>query len=802
MFKGSLKPYQLEGLKWLVNLYEHGINGILADEMGLGKTIQSMCLFAYLAEVKNIWGPFLVVSPASTLHNWCQEIAKFLPDFVVWPYWGKPTERAVLRKFWNPKNLHKRDSPFHVIVTSYDLVVRDASHFMRLQWQYMLLDEAQAVKSSSSQRWRNLLGFKARNRLLLTGTPVQNSMAELWALLHFIMPTIFDSHQEFNEWFSKDIENHAENQTALDEHQLRRLHIILKPFMLRRVKAEVEHELAAKVEVEVPCELALRQRQLYRAIKKNIPITELLRQTGGAYSAASTETLMNLVMQLRKVCNHPQIFSMREGLMPFWCSSPPLVQAIFKPYPPDSNSAIGVSVPRAVYRRMNLASPSTQLAAPSFSPEIIDRTSPLAVTSFVHQHLSIFHPACRMLLPSDEGSSSLSLSKSLSRSDELLSTSPSSSSQSPFSFLRLADMSPGDLYGVIRTSMLDRLTQLDEHNRRLEELEIRSQLGGRQAGVLFLGHRRGSLVSPQRLSVLSAYQQRSLDIRSILLCDVPRQRVIAAPPFFHCSDRHFVEQRNDFFRQCASYRAKLQPFISDISDIAQRPQISVPLFSQLVADSGKLRQLDDLLSRLKAEGHRVLIYSQMTKMIDILEDFLTYRQHRYIRLDGSSSLSDRRDLVADFQTRSEIFVFLLSTRAGGLGINLTAADTVIFYDSDWNPTMDAQAMDRAHRLGQTRQVTVYRLITKNTIEERIIQRAKQKHMIQSIVIAGSTSASGSSSGVAPSDVVSLLLGDPEDDVSSPKGKSDICEPQTPSTTRRRGFQLASSMRNPSQEKEK
>jgi DNA helicase INO80 len=164
--------------------------------------------------------------------------------------------------------------------------------------------------------------------------------------------------------------------------------------------------------------------------------------------------------------------------------------------------------------------------------------------------------------------------------------------------------------------------------------------------------------------------------------------------------------------------------------------IEVPDFNKLLRDAGKMQVLDNLLVQLKKGGHRVLVYSQMTRMLDILEEYMHYRRFRYIRLDGSSKLSDRRDMVQDFQANTDIFVFLLSTRAGGLGINLTAADTVIFYDSDWNPTMDEQAMDRAHRLGQTKKVTVYRLITRGTVEERILHRAQQKHKIQAIVIAG------------------------------------------------------------------
>jgi len=187
MLNCQLKEYQLKGLNWLSNLYEQGINGILADEMGLGKTVQSISVMAYLAEHHNIWGPFLVIAPASTLHNWQQEIARFVPDFKAIPYWGTAKDRKVLRKFWDRKSLtYTKDSPFHVLITSYQLVVQDTQYFQRMKWQYMILDEAQAIKSSSSSRWKALLGFHCRNRLLLTGTPIQNSMQGLCLILQYV----------------------------------------------------------------------------------------------------------------------------------------------------------------------------------------------------------------------------------------------------------------------------------------------------------------------------------------------------------------------------------------------------------------------------------------------------------------------------------------------------------------------------------------------------------------------------------------------------------------------------------------
>jgi DNA helicase INO80 len=304
-FYGDLKEYQLKGLRWLDNLYEQGINGILADEMGLGKTIQSIALLCHISETKGNWGPFLVVAPASTLYNWKNEIQRFGPNLKVLPYWGQQKERKVIRKYFSQMNVGRKDSPFHVVVTSYHIAVQDEKSFHRVKWQYIILDEAQAIKNINSQRWKILLSFKSRNKLLLTGTPIQNTMAELWALLHFIMPKLFDSHDQFQEWFSKDIEAHSQDQKSLNQIQLNRLHSILKPFMLRRVKKDVEKELGKKQEFHILCELTKRQKDLYNQLKAKLSVTDFFTMLE---SKTKVKNLMNLVMQFRKVCNHPELF--------------------------------------------------------------------------------------------------------------------------------------------------------------------------------------------------------------------------------------------------------------------------------------------------------------------------------------------------------------------------------------------------------------------------------------------------------------------------------------------------------------
>ncbi|KAF9574874.1 putative DNA helicase ino80 [Mortierella alpina] len=768
MLMCQLKGYQIKGLNWLANLYEQGINGILADEMGLGKTVQSISLMAHLAESQNIWGPFLVIAPASTLHNWQQEFTKFTPDLKALPYWGNINDRKTLRKFWSRKQVYNKDAPFHVLITSYQLVVSDEKYFQRVKWQYMVLDEAQAIKSSSSARWKTLLGFNCRNRLLLTGTPIQNSMQELWALLHFIMPSLFDSHEEFSEWFSKDIESHAENKGTLNEHQLKRLHMILKPFMLRRIKKNVQNELGDKIELEVSCELTARQRALYRGLKEKISISELLEKASSLNDNDSVDSLMNLVMQFRKVCNHPELFERADVASPLaLCSfsqTPSIAREgddLFVAY--TTRSRISYSIPKRLYREGGLLRIPSEQSNAGNDTKYLDKL--LNVWTPDHIAQSMFE---------EEGA---------------------------FSFLRFADYSPGQVSKIFRGHLLERFVQ---HLQTVGTRERRGYgLGGdTHDDAAYAGNTFARFLIRESQNPFSFDNPASLDHtrqlglileKSELGESLPmiepayRPKAVAPPIEMICSDRSFLlDQEEQLFdtrmRQMLlgvpdfKTEASSQKDVAPMMDLWQtnngrgllgEPSLSsmgystieVPQMKQLIMDSGKLAVLDKLLVELKAGGHRVLVYFQMTKMIDLMEEYLTYRQYKYLRLDGSSKISDRRDMVTDWQTRPEIFIFLLSTRAGGLGINLTAADTVIFYDSDWNPTVDQQAMDRAHRLGQTRQVTVYRLITRGTIEERILQRAKQKDEIQKVVISGGEFKQNVE--FKPREIVSLLLDDDE-----------------------------------------
>ncbi|KAF2226673.1 SNF2 family DNA-dependent ATPase domain-containing protein [Elsinoe ampelina] len=742
MLTCQLKEYQLKGLNWLVNLYEQGINGILADEMGLGKTVQSISVMSYLAEVHNIWGPFLVIAPASTLHNWQQEITKFVPTLKVLPYWGNAKDRKVLRKFWDRKHItYSKESPFHVLVTSYQLVVQDTAYFQKIKWQYMILDEAQAIKSSQSSRWKALLGFHCRNRLLLTGTPIQNNMQELWALLHFIMPSLFDSHDEFSDWFSKDIESHAQSNTKLNEDQLKRLHMILKPFMLRRVKKHVQKELGDKVEEDVYCDLTYRQRAYYTSLRNKISFMELIEKAAVG-DDQDTATLMNLVMQFRKVCNHPDLFERADITSPMsmstWAETASFMREGFQ-----INVAYSVKNTVEYWVPKKLISGGGRLDLPG-----PDNLQAGWRKKHVNHLMSIYDP--EHIRSSSEG-------------------------QGGFSWLRFVDSSPGELSKLSHSTFAERLLDLAAQ-KKPNSLDEDLRDDGEKPFVP--AHSMLNIVKPltrkplaevadgsnlQKLLNIAQFAGDETGYTVIERCAIPRA---SAPPIeLICpSQESLLEKENSFFNvplrralypiststERALLRANVPPSQYPVTNLLPAPDsekqrftnIQVPSMLRFVSDCGKLAKLDELLRQLKPEGHRVLLYFQMTRMIDLMEEYLTYRNYKYCRLDGSTKLEDRRDTVAAFQSNPEIFVFLLSTRAGGLGINLTSADTVIFYDSDWNPTIDSQAMDRAHRLGQTKQVTVYRLITRGTIEERIRKRALQKEEVQRVVISGGAPAGG------------------------------------------------------------
>ncbi|XVE81561.1 hypothetical protein DITRI_Ditri15bG0074700 [Diplodiscus trichospermus] len=461
---GELRSYQLEGLQWMLSLFNNNLNGILADEMGLGKTIQTISLIAYLMENKGVTGPHLIVAPKAVLPNWIHEFSTWAPSIYAVLYDGRLDERKAMREEIS------RDGKFSVLITHYDLIMRDKAFLKKIHWYYMIVDEGHRLKNHECALARTLVsGYQIQRRLLLTGTPIQNSLQELWSLLNFLLPNIFNSVQNFEEWFNAPFADRGD-VSLTDEEQLliiRRLHHVIRPFILRRKKDEVEKYLPGKSQVILKCDLSAWQKAYYQQVTEK-------GRVGLDNGSGKSKSLQNLTMQLRKCCNHPYLF------------------------------------------------------VPTYN----------------------------------------------------------------------------------------------------------------------------------------------------------------------------MWQREEIVRA-----------------------------------SGKFELLDRLLPKLQRTGHRVLLFSQMTHLMDILEIYLRLNNFMYLRLDGSTKTEERGALLKKFNAPdSPYFMFLLSTRAGGLGLNLQTADTVIIFDSDWNPQMDQQAEDRAHRIGQKKEVRVFVLVSVGSIEEVILERAKQKRGIDAKVI--------------------------------------------------------------------
>lgn len=304
MVNGQLKEYQIKGLEWLVSLYNNNLNGILADEMGLGKTIQTISLITYLMEKKKLNGPFLIIVPLSTLPNWVLEFEKWAPAVVVVSYKGSPHLRRILQN-------QMKATKFNVLLTTYEYVIKDKSILAKVPFKYMIIDEGHRMKNHHCKLTQILnTHYNAPYRLLLTGTPLQNKLPELWALLNFLLPSIFKSCSTFEQWFNAPFATTGEKVELNEEETIliiRRLHKVLRPFLLRRLKKEVESQLPDKVEYIIKCEMSGLQRVLYKHMQsKGVLLTDGSEK--GKHGKGGAKALMNTIVQLRKLCNHPFMF--------------------------------------------------------------------------------------------------------------------------------------------------------------------------------------------------------------------------------------------------------------------------------------------------------------------------------------------------------------------------------------------------------------------------------------------------------------------------------------------------------------
>lgn len=283
---GQMRTYQLEGLEWLKTLWMNGLSGILADEMGLGKTVQAISMIAFLKE-NNVSGPFLIAAPLSTVSNWVDEFKRWTPEINTVLYHGSKTERAELRSK-HMKMRNQGDMDFPIVCTSYEICMNDRKFLGQYQWRYIVVvstssllpmsstwliqsqDEGHRLKNMNCRLIKELMAYRSANRLLITGTPLQNNISELWSLLHFLLPEVFDDLNSFESWFDFSSVLDDSGQADVLERRKRNLvttmHSILKPFLLRRIKTDVETDLPKKREYILYAPLTSEQKELYREI--------------------------------------------------------------------------------------------------------------------------------------------------------------------------------------------------------------------------------------------------------------------------------------------------------------------------------------------------------------------------------------------------------------------------------------------------------------------------------------------------------------------------------------------------------
>ncbi|CAA0837477.1 Protein PHOTOPERIOD-INDEPENDENT EARLY FLOWERING 1 [Striga hermonthica] len=696
LLKYALREYQHIGLDWLVTMFEKRLNGILADEMGLGKTIMTISLLAHLACEKGIWGPHLIVVPTSVMLNWETEFLKWCPAFKILTYFGSAKERKIKRQGWMKPN------SFHVCITTYRLVIQDSKIFKRKKWKYLILDEAHLIKNWKSQRWQTLLNFNSKRRILLTGTPLQNDLMELWSLMHFLMPHIFQSHQEFKDWFSSPISVMVEGQEKVNKEVVDRLHNVLRPFILRRLKRDVEKQLPLKHEHVIYCRLSRRQRNLYEDFIAS-------SETQATLASTNFFGMISVIMQLRKVCNHPDLFEGRPIVSSFDMSGidMQLSSSVCTMLAPEPFSTIDLSGLGFVFTHLDFSMTSWE------SDETLAIATP---SSFIEQR------ACLVNLEEDW--------TGLTHKKRPHSTNIFEEIQKALWNERLKEVKE-------RTAAVARWNSLRCKRKPVYATDLRELVTIRhpvhdiqyQKHYYSLSYQCSSKLADIVLSPVERFSKMVAHVESFMFA-IPAAR--APPPVSWCSKGGSTVLIQQTFKD-SWYRA-FSPLLTPFRPAIVRRQVYFPDRRLIQFDCGKLQGLAVLLRRLKSEGHRVLIFTQMTKMLDVLEAFINLYGYTYMRLDGSTQPEERQTLMQRFNTNPKIFLFILSTRSGGVGINLVGADTVIFYDSDWNPAMDQQAQDRCHRIGQTREVHIYRLITESTIEENILKKANQKRALDDLVI--------------------------------------------------------------------
>ncbi|KAK3688224.1 SNF2 family N-terminal domain-containing protein [Podospora appendiculata] len=683
---GTMRDYQLEGLTWMYEICLQGMSGILADEMGLGKTIQTISLIALLREQENYLGPHLIIAPLSTLSNWLDEFHHWVPSIPVVMYHGTPQERNEIFKTKITRHLHggRPTNTFPVVCTSYEMVLKDRAALSKINWEFIIIDEGHRMKNFDSKLFRELKTFTSATRLLITGTPLQNNLKELWSLLNFLLPKIFRDWEAFESWF--DFSDLADEEGTEEfiadktkQELVKKMHVVLQPLLLRRVKADVAKYLPKKREYVLYAPMTKEQTGLYNAINdKNIDTRAYLenkvveRLTGTTNSPASSRWETPRTSRSSSV--KMDVDTDSELASVTTKDSPPDLKAE-EPISAGKNAfTLMMGKPRPRGRPAKSATPLKQPVVAEATPVKRARGRP----------------------PKAATAAEATPDKEVKRK-----APPTESSPAPKITKSSRQSTPASTRGRSRKTRQS-YKEADSDEERLDDDEFEAKLAE-------------ELVDDDAKTLVDEMNAEEIErAQTLELAKKEMSTKKLGNPLLQL--RLVCNSPHNFYNPWAS-------------------ENGLAVDETIVTASGKMLLLDRLLPTLFKGGHKVLIFSQFKTQLDIIEDYCSeLRGWQFCRIDGGVAQDDRRAQIEEFNTNPEVKVFLLSTRAGGQGINLASADTVILFDSDWNPQQDLQAQDRCHRIGQTRPVVVYRLATKGTVEEELLMSADAKRRLEKLVI--------------------------------------------------------------------
>ncbi|TVY91870.1 Lymphocyte-specific helicase [Lachnellula willkommii] len=690
MIGGTMRDYQLEGLTWMAEIALQGMSGILADEMGLGKTIQTISLVAHLREME-FYGPFLIVAPLSTLSNWIEEFEKWVPGLPVLLYHGTKPHRTKLFKTEMEKNVDKSkrvNKHFPVVCTSPEMILKDENNFTKIKWEIIMIDEGHRMKNSNSKLFQVLKSFYSATRFLITGTPLQNNLKELWSLLNFLLPNIFKDWMQFEAWFDfSDLQDEQGTedfiQDTMKQELVKKMHVILQPLLLRRVKADVEHMLPKKREYILYAPMTKEQTDLYNTIgDKTADLRKYLED--------------KVVERLTAAAASPQD-SKEASPIPITNSKKSRIRKTEKAVSKDL-----LTSPVALrFRNNGVSDPKPAPPKNAFEKMMANKSSTKPRG----------RPKASPLKRKSQDDLATPESKSLK----------SSRNSTPAGSIRNRQSKVKKTYVEAHSSDEDDLSDDEFEQKLADELAVKEEEEAK-AGDQEVDE-RAKIIDLARKEISGKKLGNPL-MQLRLACNSPHN-----------------------FYNVWSLDSGLE------------------VDETLVTSSGKMLLLDRLLPSLFDRGSKVLIFSQFKTSLDLLEDYARdLRGYNVCRLDGSVAQDDRRKQIKEFNENPEFKLFLLSTRAGGQGINLATADTVILFDSDWNPQQDLQAQDRAHRIGQTKPVVIFRLATKGTVEETLLKSAEGKRRLEKAVIKKGGFKTmgqklGNEGGMSEDDWKTLLLKD-------------------------------------------